>query len=144
MELKIEGRNLEISELLRAHISRKLGQVNRHLPAVTAAVVEVTAEHTRSHQERILVQVALKINGEVIRVEQRASTATAAVNQAVSRLGQSVSRYKGHAYRSNWARQYVSIGEQQAEDLAELDRKLARDLAPEEESSLVSTNGTNG
>ena len=128
MDLKLVGRNLEISQRLRQHITRKLEQIERHLPAAAGALVEVTAQPTRSQGERILVQVSLQVNGATIRAEGRGAGAMAAVNMAAARLGPATARYKSHAYRSQRARQYLSLGQQQAADFYELDRELAREL----------------
>ena len=129
MELKIEGRNLEISQRLQMHVARKLQQVGRHLPAASAALVEITAEPTRSYQERYLAQVSLTVKGALIRAERRGSSASAAINAAAACLDQSAARFKGQVYRSQRARQYLSLGEQQAAELSESDRELA--LEPE-------------
>ena len=110
MELKIEGRNLQISQRLQMHIARKLGQVGRHLPAATTAVVEITSEPTRSHQERIQVQVFLNVKGAIIRAERRGPSAIAALNAAAASLDQSAARFKGQVYRSQRARQCLSVG----------------------------------
>ncbi len=137
MELKIEGRNLEISQRLQTHIARKLGQVGRHLPAATAAVVEIVSEPAGSHQERILARISLKVKGVVIRVERRGSSAIGAVNAAAASLDRSLARFKGQVYRSQRARQYRSLGAQQAADMFELDRELVRKMAPEAEAEAA-------
>ena len=137
MEVRIEGRNLAIGQRLRLHIIRKLAPVERHLPSATEALVELTSEPTRSQQERALVQISLSVNGVVLRAERRGPTALAAVNGAVASLGQAVTRYKGHAYRSLRSRQYLSIGEQQAADMFESDRELARELLPAGEETYA-------
>ncbi len=40
MDIQIQTRNMEIDDTVRQHINQKLGQVNRHLPGITRAVVE--------------------------------------------------------------------------------------------------------
>ncbi len=127
----MEGRNLELSQQLQMHVARKLGQIGRHLPSATAAIVEITSEPTRSCQERLRAQISLTVKGAIIRAEGRGASAIAAVNSAAARLDHSAARFKGHAYRSQRARQYLSLGEQQAADRFESDRELARQLAPE-------------
>lgn len=134
MELIVEGRNLEINQRLQRHVARKLGQIGRHLPAATAAIAEITAETTRSCQERFRAQISLTVKGAIIRTEGRGASAIAAVNAAAARLDHSAARFKAHAYRSQRARQYLSLGEQQAADRFESDRELARRMAPEPES----------
>ncbi len=129
MEIVIKGRKVEVNERLRHHVWRKLSQLERRLPAATEAVVEISAEPTQVQQQKILAQVALYVNGEVLRAERRGATALMAVSAAADTMAQEAARYKGHACRSQRSRGCVSIGQQQAADLLELDRELARELA---------------
>ena len=131
MELRIEGRNLNIGRRLETSISRKCSQVERHLPAAGFANVEITFEPTRSQQERYLAQISLDVKGTILRAERRGSSALSAVSAAAARLDQMVSRFKGQVYRSQRGRSYVSLGEQQAADSFEQDLELAQ-LYPED------------
>lgn len=126
MDIKIAGRNLEITPELRRLLERKLAAVQRHLPTAEAALVAVAYEPTRAYRERILVQVSLLVNGSRLRAEQRGPTALAAINAVAASLNLAADRYKGRAYRSSRARQQVSLGRQQAADRDALDRELAR------------------
>ena len=120
MELKIQTRNLEINDRVRQHIAEKLNQINRHLPGITEAVVEVAAEPTRKQQDRIVVQVTLDVTGSILRGEQRASNTTAAINAVAEVLNRRIERYKSRAYRNERARQEgVALRTQQAEEAAQ-------------------------
>lgn len=119
MELQIQGRNIEINDQVRSYIAQKLAQVNRHLPAISRAEVELASESTRSHQDRIVVQVTLDVGGAILRAEQRAANTTAAINLVAEALDRRVERYKSRAYRSERARQNTPLREQQAEELSE-------------------------
>ena len=125
MELKIEGRNLNIGRTLEANVTRKCNQVARHLPAATFANIEITFEPTRSRHERYLAQVSLDVKGTVLRAERRGPSALVAVCAAVDRLDQSAARFKGQVYRSQSNRRYLSLGEQQAAEALEQDVELA-------------------
>ena len=100
MDLRINGRNMEISDPLRQHITNRLGVVDRHLPNIARAEVEVASERTRAQQDRVVVQVTLNISGTLLRAQQRASTANAAVNAAADALDRQINRYKSRVYRS--------------------------------------------
>ena len=100
MDLRINGRNMEISDPLRQHITNRLGVVDRHLPNIAHAEVDVAAERTRAQQDRVVVQVTLNISGTLLRAQQRASTANAAVNAAADALDRQINRYKSRVYRS--------------------------------------------
>ena len=100
MDLRINGRNMEISDRLRQHITNRLGVVDRHLPNIARAEVEVAAERTRAQQDRVVVQVTLNISGTLLRAQQRAASANAAVNAAAEALDRQINRYKSRVYRS--------------------------------------------
>ncbi|PKB67847.1 MAG: ribosomal subunit interface protein [SAR202 cluster bacterium Io17-Chloro-G4] len=121
MELNIRGRNLEITDRIRSHISEKLGQLESHLPSLSAVTVELSTEPTRAQRHRVVAQVTMNVSGSILRSEQRATNANAAINAAAEVLNRRIERYKGRTYRSERARQGTSLANQQAEEIARRD-----------------------
>ena len=105
MDLHLYGRNLEITGKTREHVESKLGQIDRHLPGIASASVELAYEATRSNDDRIVAQVTLHVGGTLLRAQRRAANTTAAVNSVAHALDQQIKRYKSHAYRSARNRQ---------------------------------------
>ena len=116
MDLNISGRNLEIIATTREHIESKLNQIDRHLPGITGATVELAHEATRSNDDRFVAQVTLHIGGTLLRAQRRAASTTAAVNLVAQALDQQIKRYKGHAYRSERSRQGGRAANQDIEE----------------------------
>ena len=104
MDLHIYGRNLEITDKTREHIESKLDQIERHLPGISDATVELAFEPTRSHDDRIVAQVALHVGRTLLRAQQRAATTKTAVNSVAQALDQQIKRFKNRAYRSGRSR----------------------------------------
>ena len=104
MDLHIFGRNLEITDKTREHVENKLDQIDRHLPGISDATMELAYETTRSNDDRIVAQVTLHVGGTLLRAQQRAANTKAAVNSVVKALDQQIQRYKSHAYRSERSR----------------------------------------
>ena len=100
MDLNIQGRNIEITRSVREHVTAKLASLDRHLPAITRAEVEMASESTRSQQDRVVVQVSLNVGGDLLRAQRRAGNARAAVNATVEALDRQLNRWKAHTYRS--------------------------------------------
>ena len=100
MELNIQGRNIEITRSMKEHVAAKLASLDRHLPALTRAEVEMASEPTRSQQDRVVVQVSLQVGGDLLRAQRRAASARAAVNAAADALDRQVNRWKAQTYRS--------------------------------------------
>ena len=119
MELRIQGRNLEITDQIRDHVSQKLGQLGRHLPGLTSVTVELASEATRTQRDRVVAQVTLDVNGSILRAEQRAPNTRAAVNSAAEVLNRRIERYKSQTYPSERARQSLPMRNQEAEEAAQ-------------------------
>lgn len=115
MDLHIYGRNLEITDETRQHVESKLGQIDRHLPGISGASVELAYEATRANSDRIVAQVTLHVGGTLLRAQRRAASAVAAVNSVAQALDQQVKRYKSHAYRSARSRQGGRAANQETE-----------------------------
>ncbi len=115
MDLHIFGRNLEITDKIREHVESKLDQIDRHLPGISEATVELAYETTRSTNDRIVAQVTLHVGGTLLRAQQRAANTKAAVNSVAKALDQQIKRYKSHAYRSQRSRLTGRIANQETE-----------------------------
>lgn len=100
MDLNIQGRNIEITRSMKEHVAAKLSSLDRHLPSITRADVEMASERTRSQQDRVVVQVSLNVGGDLLRAQRRAANARAAVNAAAEALDRQVNRWKAQTYRS--------------------------------------------
>ena len=100
MDLHIHGRNLEITDKTREHVESKLSQIDRRLPGISQAMVELALEDTRSHNDQIVAQVTLHVGRTLLRAQQRAGNAKTAVNSVAKALDQQIERFKSHSYRS--------------------------------------------
>ncbi len=100
MDLSIQGRNIEITRTMKEHVAAKLASLDRHQPAIQRAEVEMASESTRSHQDRVVVQVSLNVGGDLLRAQRRAGSARAAVNSAADALDRQLKRWKSQNYRS--------------------------------------------
>jgi ribosomal subunit interface protein len=92
LELHIHGRNLEITDKTREHVESKLSQIDRRLPGISEATVELALEDTRSHNDQIVAQVTLQVGRTLLRAQQRAGNATTAVNSVAKALDQQIDR----------------------------------------------------
>ncbi len=115
MDLHIYGRNLEITDKTREHVESKLDQIDRHLPGISGASVELAYEPTRSNKDRIVAQVTLHVGGTLLRAQRRAANTKSAVNSVAQALDQQIKRYKSHAYRSQRNRQAGRGADQETE-----------------------------
>ncbi len=103
MQLIISGKNLEVSDWLKEYVEKKVGKLDRYLPTLTEARVELALENTRNAAQSQVVQVTLRNNGTILRGEERASDFTAAVDTVMEKLTKQIDRYKGKRQRNRTA-----------------------------------------
>lgn len=122
MQIVINGKNVEITDQLRSYIEKKVTKLDRFLPNIGEARVDLASQSTRSAGDREVVQLTLHANGTVLRAEERSSDMQAALDIVMDRMTRQIERYKGKHWRS-------------------LNRTQARDMAapaePESEYDLV-------
>jgi putative sigma-54 modulation protein len=131
VDIKIQTRNLEINEVVKDLINQKLEQINRHLPGITIAEVELTSETTRSHQDRIVAEATLEVGGTILRAEQRGPNTNSAINAMVEALDHQLKRYKSRAYRSERSKKNVPLRTQEAEALARPSENIEGQVLPD-------------
>ncbi len=118
MDLHVHGRNMDISDRTREHIATKLEPINRHLPGISDATVELAHEATQSANDRIMAQVTLNVAGAVLRAQRRVANTKAAVNSVAKALDQQIKRYKSHAYGSERNRHGARAIDQSLEEIS--------------------------
>ena len=104
MDIKIHGRNVEITNDVQSYVDKKFSRLVRHLPQMLDANAEIRRTSSRSGDDRFAVQLTLMVKGHVLRAQRRGSTVSEAVDTAVDVMDRQIRRYKGRRYRSNQQR----------------------------------------
>lgn len=122
MQLAISGKNLEVTDSLRAYVEKKIGRLDRYLPNVTDARVELAVENTRAAKDRQIAQVTIRTRHAILRAEEASADMFASVDAVVEKMQRQADRYKG----KRWSKR----GGEEAEPLAE---PTSEEAAPEVE-----------
>ena len=64
MDIKVSGRNVEVTEPLRQYAEEKIGRFDRYLTTITEAIVTMSVQ---KHMHKVEVQI--KANGTYIQAE---------------------------------------------------------------------------
>ena len=103
MQVIIQGRNVEVTDRLREYVESKVERLDRYLPAITEARVELSTEQTRSAEDRQVAQLTLHIKGVLLRSEERSADMFTAVDNVMDKIKRQIDRYKSkrrNRYRS--------------------------------------------
>lgn len=99
MQLLIKGKNVDVTDAMRAHVEKKLGRLDRYLDSISQTEVEISTEKTRAASDRYAVQVTMLTNGTILRGEERGQDIVTAVDSVVDVLQRRLAHYKGKLYR---------------------------------------------
>ena len=95
MELTIKGKNVEVNDRLRDYVERKVGKLDRFLPTITEAWVELSVEGTKAAQDRQVCQVTVRSNGTILRAEERSDDMFYSIDTVLDKMYRQIARYKG-------------------------------------------------
>jgi len=98
MELQVTGKNIELLPVIRSYIERKLGKLNRHLPNILEAKVEISEEKTKSREHHFIAQITINSSGTLLRGEERGEDLFTAIDRVEAIMNRQIERYKGKLY----------------------------------------------
>ena len=101
MDLIIKGKGVEVTERLQDYVERKVGKLDRFLPDITEAWVELAVEGTRAAEDSQVCQVTVRANGAILRAEERSDDMFASIDTALDKMHRQIARYKGKR-QSRW------------------------------------------
>jgi putative sigma-54 modulation protein len=99
MQLTIKGRNIEVTDRLRSYVDKKIGRLDRFLPELAEARVELSEEASQKTSHRQVAQVTVRSNGTLLRAEERSNDIYAAIDAVTDKLHRQIRRYKGKRRR---------------------------------------------
>jgi putative sigma-54 modulation protein len=94
MQLLITGKNVEVTDWLRAYIEKKIGKLDRYLPTIIEARVELLVQETKSAKDRQRVQVTVRDNGTLLRAEEKSADMFASIDAVLDKMYRQIARYK--------------------------------------------------
>jgi putative sigma-54 modulation protein len=100
MQVTIYTHDFDPSERLQDMIQKKVGRLDRYLPAITEARVDLTIErNARSAEDRKVAQLTIHSRGAILRAEERTSDMLTSIEAAVEKIQRQIERYKAKHYR---------------------------------------------
>ena len=98
MELRITGKNMDVSPAVHGYIKRKLGKLNRYLRNIVESRVEISEEKTKSPHQRFVVRVTIHSSSTRLRGEERGQDLFTAIDKVVEVMNRQIEHHKGKLY----------------------------------------------
>ncbi len=108
----IHARDMNVSNHLREHIERKVSKLDRFLPSLTEARVDVAeAKTVRSALDRYTAQLTVHMRGVVLRAEEHGADIFGAVDAVSDKMERQIERYKGKRWQNRTGAGGANVGE---------------------------------
>jgi len=138
MQLTIQGKNLEVTDRLQEYIEKKIGKLDRYLPTITEARVELSVEDARSAKDRQVAQLTVRSKGTFLRAEERSADMFASIDAIVDKMYRQIVRYKGKRYgRGRGPGEIPPVEESEEEALPHIVRTKRFQVAPMDEEEAI-------
>ncbi len=98
MEIVVRGRNVSVTERVQEYVEKKVGKLERYLPIIDEARMELSQEETRSAQHRMTAQLTVRSRGKVLRAEERDQDLFAAIDLVAEKMQRQITRFKDRLY----------------------------------------------
>jgi len=95
MQIIIQGKNIELTDRLHEYVEKKVERLDRYLPDITEARVELATESARSAEHRQVAQLTLRTRGKILRSEERTDDIFAAIDAMLEKMHRQIARFKG-------------------------------------------------
>ncbi len=97
----ISAKGMTVNERLQAHIEKKVGKLDRYLPEMRAAQLDlVVNKAARNSGDRKVAQITLQVPRTILRAEEHSADFFASVDKAVEKVYRQIERHKGRQVHS--------------------------------------------
>ena len=104
MEIQIQTKNIDLNPNAEEYIQKKFNRLQRHLPNLDDAKMEVSMTQARATRDRVEAQMTLNIAGYTLRGQDRGVNLFAAVDAVTDVVDRQIRRFKGKVYHSSQAK----------------------------------------
>src|SRR5215210_1111712 len=94
MRLQVRGRNVEVSDSIRAYAEEKLRKLDRQLGDTSRVELEIMLERNPSIADNHVAEATVWTKGPVLRAREASSDMKASIDQLADKLARQVKRYR--------------------------------------------------
>ena len=94
MHIYVNGRNIEITDAIKAYVKEKIGKVVNHYDQIQGIDVVLSVIKNPSASGKHVAEVACKMNTGVVRCEEAAESMYASIDLLADKLARQVQKYK--------------------------------------------------
>jgi len=100
MDIKVRGKNVELTPSLKDYIFEKVGRLEKYFDQINSVDVALTVEKNKSIETTQRAEVTMFVNGSVIRAEEASVSMYSSVDVVVDKLERQLKKFKSKIYSS--------------------------------------------
>jgi len=100
MNILIKTKNVDVPDRLREYIEKKINRLDRYLPNIDEARIDLSVASAKSAADRQVVQLTLRANGAILRAEDRSSDMQTSIDTVLDKMQRQIDRFKGKHWHS--------------------------------------------
>ena len=94
MHIHVNGRNIEITDAIKAYVKEKVGKVTHHYDQIQAIDVVLSVIKNPAASGKHVAEVTCKLNSGAIHCEETADSMYASIDLLADKLDRQVKKYK--------------------------------------------------
>jgi putative sigma-54 modulation protein len=131
VDVSIFTRNMEMTPHLSEYVGQKVEKLDRYLPSIDEARMDLTVENTRSAAHSQVAQLTVRVRGKILRAEERTQDMFASIDAVLDKMYRQIARYKGKRKdRVHVVTEELSVEESVGETGGEIVRIKRFDVLP--------------
>ena len=119
MYIHVNGKNIEITDAIKAYVKEKFGKVANHYDQITGMDVSLSVIKNPAASGKHIAEVSCKTNAGVIRCEEAAESMYASIDLLADKLSRQITKLKDKNIASDKASIRTGIVEEVAEEEVE-------------------------
>lgn len=116
MDVSIRGRNVELTDALRAAAEEKVSRLSRFLDGMDHVDIQFYEERNPRIAQRDVCEVTFKAHGHLLRAKAAAADPFAAIDGVVDKLEHQIEKLKGKLIGRSHPRRHGSVNSVQQQD----------------------------
>lgn len=116
MHIYVNGRNIEITDAIKAYVKEKMSKVAAHYDQIQGIEVVLSVVKNPAATGKHIAEVSCKLPSDTIRCEEAAESMYASIDLLADKLARQVQKYKDKTLGSDKSSiRTDSVGEEKAE-----------------------------
>ena len=119
MHIYVNGRNIEITDAIKAYVKEKFGKVANHYDQIQGIDVVLSVIKNPAASGKHVAEVSCKMTSGVVRCEESAESMYASIDLLADKLDRQVKKFKDKTLGSDKSSIRTDAASEQAEDDAD-------------------------